>query len=239
MLLVPGGGVHRVAVAVPGQEENTMIEDPLWTICIATLASRRDKLARLLAHLLPQCEADGRVEVAGCHDNGQAPVAAKRQALLQSARGKYVSFVDDDDTVDPRFVERVTAAMADDPDYVGFEHAYYISGVRQPVRVMTGLHLGGWSDTREILNRDVTHINPARASIAKQADFTAPSAGAEDWAYTETIRRIAVTQTEVAKVLYHYFHDPADSVQYQLAPHVDYPRLEVTSPCFRWIEVPR
>jgi hypothetical protein len=241
MHLVPRRCVRAVAVAPAGQAAgggNLVIDDPIWTICIATLAGRREKLARLLAHLLPQCEADGRVEVAACHDNGQAPVAVKRQALLMGARGKYVSFVDDDDTVDPGFVELVTAAMGDDPDYVAFEHVYYVGGVRQPQRVMTGLHLGSWTSTREVLNRDITHINPARARIAQQADFCAPSEGSEDWAYTTTIRRLAVTQVDVGRALYHYFHDPGDSVQYRLAPHVDYPRLEVASPCFRWVEVP-
>lgn len=215
-----------------------MVEDPLWSILITTLASRREKLSRLLAHLLPQCEADGRVEVVGFHDNGQRSVAAKRQALLMAARGKYVSFVDDDDTVHPQFVAEVTKAMAADPDYVAFEHAYYVSGMRQQQRVVTGLHLKTWFNSPEVFARDVTHINPARASIAQQADFTAQSEGSEDWTYTTTVRRLAVTEAEAAPgvALYHYFHDPADSVQVQLAPHVDYPRLEVTSPCFRWIE---
>jgi hypothetical protein len=214
---------------------------PLWTIAIATLASRRDKLARLLAHLLPQCEADGRIEVLGFWDNGERPVAVKRQALLMSAAGRYVSFVDDDDTVDPRFVLEVVAAMLTDPDYVAFEHAYYVAGVRQPQRVMTGLHLKTWFSTADVLARDITHINPVRTSIAQQADFTgrpAAEGGSEDWTYTETVRRLATTETTagIGRPLYHYFHDPADSAQHQLAPHLGYPRLDVTSSCFRWID---
>lgn len=232
---------NETGAAVASKEPWSWSQEPLWSILIATLASRRDKLARLLAHLLPQCEADGRVEVVGFWDNGERPVAAKRQALLVSAAGRYVSFVDDDDTVDPRFVFHVSAAMAGDPDYVAFEHAYYVSGMRQPQRVLTGLHYGTWYSTPEVLARDITHINPVRTSIAQQADFTArPSAegGSEDWTYTETVRRLAKTEAEAApgRALYHYFHDPADSAQHQLAPHVAWPRLEVESPCFRWIE---
>jgi hypothetical protein len=213
-------------------------DQPLWTILIATLASRRDKLARLLAHLLPQCETDGRVEVLGFWDNGERPVAVKRQALLMSAAGRYVSFVDDDDTVDPRFVAEVALAMTADPDYVAFEHAYYVSGVRQPQRVMTGLHHKTWFSTAEVLARDITHINPVRTSIAQHADFTAEGEGAEDWIYTTVVRRLAETEAEAApgRALYHYFHDPADSAQHELAPHLGYPRLDVTSSCFRWID---
>jgi hypothetical protein len=216
------------------------MDDPLWTICIATLASRREKLARLLAVLLPQCEeAGGYVEVVACPDNGQMPIAVKRQALLVAAAGRYISFADDDDMVDPRFVLAVLAAMTAVPDYVAFEHAYYVSGVRQPLRVITGLQHKTWKDEPGLAFRDVTHINPARAVLAKQADFTAPSEGAEDWAYDTVIRRLAVTQAEAApgRPLYHYFHDPADSAQRTLAPHVDLPRAVVDSPCFRWIEL--
>jgi hypothetical protein len=219
-------------------------EAPLWSILIATLASRREKLTRLLAHLLPQCEADGRVEVVACWDNGQASVAAKRQALLDAARGEWVSFFDDDDVADPEFVPLVTAAMEDGPDYVAFPNAYYVAGVRQPVRILVGLQYGGWRDDTAagVLYRDVTHINPVRASIAKQADFLAgPAWVGEDWGYTQTVRKLAVTQAEAGggKPLYHYFHDPADSVQHDTQGRGALPRAEVDSPCFRWLQEDR
>jgi glycosyl transferase family 2 len=219
---------------------------PLWTIGIATLASRREKLARLLAVLLPQCEADGRVEVLGFWDGGERSLADKRQVTLEAARGEYISFVDDDDMVDPEFVPSVTTAMtgpaegtaASQPDYIAFEHAYYVSGVRQPVRIITGIQYGSWvgDEPAGVLYRDVTQVNPVRAQIAQIADFRAKSLGAEDWSYVCQVRPLLRTQAGISKVLYHYFHDPADSNQYQLAPHQQLPRLEVASPCFRWID---
>lgn len=218
------------------------IERPLWSIGIATLASRREKLARLLAVLLPQCEADGRVEVLGFWDNGERTLAVKRQATVVQARGEYLSFVDDDDMVDPGFVEAVTACMAPGPvapapDYVAFEHAYYVSGVRQPVRILTGLQYASWVDDAAsgVLYRDVTQVNPVRTQVARQADFRVKSEGAEDWSYVSQVRPLLKTQTVIGRVLYHYFHDPADSNQYGLAPHTGLPRLEPASRCFRWI----
>lgn len=127
------------------------MNEPLWSILICTLASRRDQLARLLGHLLPQCEADGRVEVVAYWDCGQTAVAAKRQALLGAARGEYLSFFDDDDTCDPDFVRLVTAAMATGPDYVAFPNAYYVDGARQGVDIRVGLQYNGWSDEPGIL----------------------------------------------------------------------------------------
>jgi glycosyltransferase involved in cell wall biosynthesis len=211
---------------------------PLWSILIATLSAREDQLAALLAVLLPQCEADGRVEVVGLHNDGEHPLAVYRQALLDAAAGDYVSFVDDDDQVDGEFVPAVTAAMAADPDYVAFSHAYYADGRRHPLPVVTGISYGGWYDTAEALIRDVTQINPVRRSIAQQADFTSPSEGAEDWSYVKQIRPLLRTQADTGRLLYHYYWNSQDTNQRRLAPPGRRPRPVISSPCFRWIEEP-
>jgi hypothetical protein len=88
----------------------------LWSVLIATLASRKAKLARLLGVLLPQAEAHGRVEVLGLHNNGERGLGDYKQALLEAAAGEYVSFADDDDLVEPDFVAAVTGCMAAGPD---------------------------------------------------------------------------------------------------------------------------
>ena len=49
-----------------------------------------------------------------------------RQALLEDARGDYVSFVDDDDMVEPDFVPAVTAAQ------IEFMMKLYAAGERDP-----------------------------------------------------------------------------------------------------------
>jgi hypothetical protein len=231
-------------------------DPPLWSILIATLSSRRDRLAALLGVLLPQCEADGRVEVVGCWDNGEATLPAKRQALLGAAQGTYVSYADDDDMVEPDFVAAVTAVMTPDPagppaaytvltdgpDYVAFEHAYYVDGIRQPVRVLTGIGYHGWyTDGDPVtgvqhLVRDVTHINPVRRSLTGTVSFTRrDGVGLEDWSYVSAVRPRLRTQADLGRVLYHYQHRPHDSAQRALAPHTGLPRLDVTSPCFRWV----
>ena len=173
-------------------------------------------LAGLLSVLLPQCEADGHVEVLGLFNNGERPLGTYRQALLEAARGEYVSFVDDDDMVDPDFVPLVAAAMrASGPDYVAFRHAYYEDGVRDPHVVVTGLSYGGWYDTAAEFVRDITHINPARTVLARRAGFTAMGSG-EDADYDARLRPLLATEAGIDRVLYHYYHSPSDSVQGRL-----------------------
>lgn len=209
---------------------------PLWSILTPTLSSRREKLRRLLDVLLPQAEdCPYPVEVVALHNDGERPLAEYRQALLEDARGAWVSFVDDDDMVSEYFVKSITEALAlDDPDTVAFRAWLYTDGVLHPRECRTGIQYGRWYDTDEAYIRDVVHLMPVRATIAKTADFRRESEGEEDWSYVSQIRPLLRIQAEVDRVLYHYFHSPADSVQRQLAPHAHAPRLEVDSLAFRW-----
>lgn len=186
--------------------------------------------------LLPQCEKDGRVEVVALQNDGERSIAEYRQALLEDARGDYVSFADDDDMVEPDFVPAVTAAMEGFPDYIAFWHAYYCNGIREPRPVVTGIQYETWHDAADALIRGVTHVNPIRSVIARHADFRRPSGKGEDVSYVEAIIPLLRTQAEIPRVLYHYRHSPADSVQYGLAPHAYAPRPVIDSPAFRWCE---
>lgn len=214
-----------------------MADQLLWSVLVPTLSSRQRKFLDLMGVLLPQCEADGRVEVVALHNDGERTVAEYRQALLEDARGDYVSFADDDDMVEGDFVAAVTAAMAGFPDYIAFRHAYYCRGAREPRPVVTGIQHGHWHDTGDALYRGVTHINPVRSVIARHADFRRQVEGRlEDVSYVTGVLPLLRTQAEIPRVLYHYRHDPGDSAQYGLAPHAHAPRPVIGSPAFRWHE---
>lgn len=217
---------------------------PTWSICIATLASRKLKLARLLDVLLPQAEAFlPQVEILGLHNNGERPggPAPVKQDLLMAATGDYFSIVDDDDMVEPDYVPVILEAMGSGADYIAFDHVYYCDGVRQPKMVRSGLDMPGWGSPQldqdlPYLPRDVTQVNPMRLELARRGDFTARSSGFEDWAWVEMVRPLLKTQTRIDRALYHYFYSSADTNQRGLAPHTYDARLEVDSPAFRWIE---
>jgi hypothetical protein len=212
---------------------------PAWSILIATLGSRQEKLKRLLDVLLPQAEASGQVEVVALRNSGERSIGRLRQVLLEDARGRYASFVDDDDMVAEDLVPVVLEAMAGSPDYVAFRHAYYENGVLDPRVVITGIQHGGWFDVPEAYYRDVTHVNPVRTELALEAGFRDQGSG-EDTAYADRLRPLLRSQAEIDRVLYHYFHDWSDSTQVGLPPQVllrrcrYMRRLQVASPAFRW-----
>jgi glycosyltransferase involved in cell wall biosynthesis len=209
--------------------------DLLWSVLVPTLSSRQAKFLDLMGVLLPQCEADGRVEVVGLHNDGERTIAEYRQALLEDARGEYLSFFDDDDGPEPDFVPAVTEAMEGRPDFVAFRVAYYENGVLESRPTVTGLQHDRWHDTDTAMIRDITHINPVRSVLAKRADFRVQFGdGKEDWSYRSALRPLLETQAEIDRILYHYRHDTGDSVQFKLRPHAHAPRPVIDSPAFRW-----
>ena len=208
-----------------------------WSILIATLAHRKDSLAALLRVLLPQAERfPGQVEVVALRNRGALTVGEYRQKLLEDARGKYVSFVDDDDLVAGDFVTAVLAAMVGEPDYVAFRHQMYSGGVPEPRVTITGLSFGGWRDTDVAMVRDVTHINPVRAELARKAGFGRYVLG-EDAAYDDALRPLLKTEAVIDRVLYHYYFLSVPSASMGI-PAVLLRRggriPEVRSPVFRW-----
>ena len=76
------------------------------SILICSLASRADKLQRLMNVLQPQINDS--VELLVKTDNGEMPIGKKRNLLLEEASGAYIAFVDDDDLVSEDYVKNKT-----------------------------------------------------------------------------------------------------------------------------------
>ncbi len=79
-----------------------------WSILIATIKGREQSLQSLLgainekrARICP----DLKIEISISFDNREKKIGTKRQELLQGAKGKYSSFVDDDDMITDAYFE--------------------------------------------------------------------------------------------------------------------------------------
>ena len=204
--------------------------DLLWSVLVPTLSSRQGKFLDLMGVLLPQCEADGRVEVVTLHNDGERDIAEYRQALLEDARGEYVSFVDDDDMVAPDFVPVLAGLLAGRPDAAGFTVEYSAPGVGPLPSYNSLAHEP--RDEPGAFYRDLTHVQPVRAELARKGDFRA--GWPEDGAWRKAVRPLLETEAVTERVLYFYRHDPSDSVQTKVKPHAYAPRPAIASPAFRW-----
>lgn len=225
------------------------MNDPTWTILIATLSRRRPKLMELLSLLLPQCEATTGVDVLACSNNAERPLGEIRQSLLLAATGDYVSFVDDDDAVTGDFVAKMTSALASRPDCVGFQVAYTEDGVPGwPTYLSINLKIGDRPDPAWY--RHITHVQPVRREIARLGDFR--DAWPEDNAWAVKVGALLASEVYIDEVMYHYRFCREDSVQYPQMQNVPgseegvhyaiaveprLPRPEISSPVFSWLEL--
>jgi hypothetical protein len=215
---------------------------PTWAILVPTLGERRALFERLMAGLLPQLDRyAGRVRVVGWHNNGSPSLPKIRQTMVLGAETDYLSFVDDDDLVSPFYVDEVVAALETRPDYVGFQVQCYSDGAPTAVAYHS-LAYRRWRNYPSHYERDISHINPIRTALARQADFARARAGtAEDRSWAGQLRRAHVLRSEVVvdRIMYHYLystsHEPGLGSRWETHRKITPgERPAITSPYFTW-----
>lgn len=85
-----------------------------WSILIATIPGREDSLQRLISSIHERRRAicpELKIEFCISFDNREKTIGAKRQWLLERAKGKYMSFVDDDDELTAAYFEDALACI--------------------------------------------------------------------------------------------------------------------------------
>ena len=186
-----------------------MVTAPDWTILIATLGRRRERLLALLNGLMPQVdEADGAVAVLALWNNGERPLPDIRQDLVDAAAGRYVSFVDDDDKLPPYFVREVRPLL-DGVDYIGWRMQFIKDGQAHKPTIHS-LRYKDWHENEDGYYRDITHLNPVRRDlVAAHTSFT--GRWPEDHGWAEGLRGHLHTEHYIDEIMYYYWFSTGDS----------------------------
>lgn len=85
------------------------------TILIPTLNSRSDQLKRLTNDLNYQIQGKP-VQVLWFGDNKSMTTGEKRNILLGMAKGDFISFIDDDDRISPKYITTLLQAIDSNPN---------------------------------------------------------------------------------------------------------------------------
>lgn len=183
-----------------------------WTILIATVGQRRQRLRHLLDNLLPQTEPhDGRVTVCALYNHGERLLGHVRQDLVEYATSNYISFVDDDDELPSYHVERVMSCISSaDVDYVGWRMQTYVDG-RKLAPTFHSIKYDNWSSDRRGHYRDVSHLNPIRRELALKGDFRRGNPP-EDVSWCDQLRGLIQTECYVDDVMYVYRSSSSDTL---------------------------
>ena len=171
------------------------------SILITTLDSRQKLFEPLKNNLRAQITPE--VEVLISRDKGESSIGAKRNSLLNSATGEYISFVDDDDNVSETYVAKILKAIKDNPDCVGIEGIITLNDIG-PRKFIHSLKYKHWFEEGEIYYRFPNHLNPVKREIALKVMFPDIS-NQEDRAYSYKIQELLKTETYIDEPIYYYY----------------------------------
>ena len=161
--------------------------DPLLSILIPGLISRRSYyVPRILDQLQPQVDRHPEVELSVLLETRTRSIGAARNALMDTARGRYLAFVDDDDQVSARYVRSIMGAIRAHPDVdvITFDILKAVDGISLPKMISAPWIWHVW-----------------RAALARQVRYP-DSSYAEDYEWTQRIRPLIATQARIDETLY-------------------------------------
>ena len=176
------------------------------SILICGLEGREDLRSNLIATLASQYIGDD-VEIIVEQDDGTMTTGAKRNLLLDKAKGEYVAFVDDDDVVSSDYVLKLLTAIENCPDCCSLLGVITEDG-ENPLTFEHSIEYSEWktvSNSYVTYERPPNHLNCIKSSIAKQFRFPEKDFG-EDKDWSMAIQKSGLIRTEayVPGVLYHY-----------------------------------
>lgn len=160
---------------------------PLLSILVPSVMSRRSYyLPRILDQLQPQVDGNSDVELSVLLETRTRSIGAARNALMDTARGRYLAFIDDDDQVAARYVSSILRAIRTHPgvDVITFDILKAVDGT---------------STVKTISAPWIWHV--WRADLARLVRYP-DSSYAEDYEWTQRIRPLIETQARIDETLY-------------------------------------
>ncbi len=172
------------------------------SILICHLEKRAKKLERLMEILRPQLTPD--VEVLVEPDDGKLTIGAKRNMLVEKAKGDYVCFIDDDDLVPDYYVSEILKAIETNPDCVGIDGVIVMQGKNQR-KFIHSIKCSGWHFTGNVYYRTPNHLNPILKDKVVQVSFEEKD-HSEDYQFSNAIRPLLTTEVKIEKPMYYYLY---------------------------------
>ena len=152
-----------------------------WTIMIPTIVGRESRLYLLLESIEQRRKRicpSLKIEIKISFDNREKKIGTKRQELLMSSKGKYMSFVDDDDLLTDAYFEDALATI---------EGNYHVCRLRGQMNQYTFTHsventLDKPMCVGDVFLRPPNHLNVMLSDIGKLFTFGDAVRGEDlDW----------------------------------------------------------
>lgn len=182
--------------------------NPILSILTPSIPSRLSKVGALAAEIERQAEIfPGAVEHLVFTDNRHRSIGAKRQALVEIARGQYIAFCDDDDEISEDYVAKLLAGAKTAADVITFKQRAIVNSDESTVHFSTRNPDGAFTPGGITL-RNAWHVCAWRRDVVKGCLFGESNYG-EDLVWCQQARKRILTEHHIDAVLHTYRHDAA------------------------------
>jgi glycosyltransferase involved in cell wall biosynthesis len=189
----------------------------LVSILILSIPSRIEKyLIPLYNKMLEQTKNYPEVEILCLIDNKSMTIGEKRQSLLDSARGKWIAFMDDDDDITDDYMSTIINTIKEKPaDVISFDQHCIVNGNQFIVNFNMSNPNERYVPGMTHVKRPPFHMCFWKSDIAKQAKLEVSSYG-EDFAWCLLMYPKVKSETHINKILHLYRYDDrtSESIQF-------------------------
>jgi len=173
----------------------------LLSILVCSLLERNNTFLNKLINSVESQIGDNPVEFLVFSDNAKRSIGAKRNDLLRLSKGKYVSFIDDDDRISDTYIKDILNEIVNwSPDVIVFDAEISFNGSNNKL-----VKYGREYDYCE--KSDAYYRHPNHLMVHKKENITEffnnINFGEDDEWASRMLPRI-VTQSRINKILYFY-----------------------------------
>lgn len=188
----------------------------LLSILIPTIPERKGRLSTLLFELEKQ-----KLEFLKFHHtigyiqiivndsprflDGGLSIGKKREELVNGASGKYLCFLDDDESIAPNYIESLMRLCAEGNDIVTFRASVRMDNMWALVNMSLNNIENEQIHPDGIVNRPPWHMCPVKSVYAKMFSFPDLN-NAEDFAWMEQVLKCCHTESHTDRILFQYNH---------------------------------
>lgn len=175
------------------------------SILTPTIQGRGFQLAELQSKIASQ--TNGQVEHLVFCDNRTRSIGAKRQALVDIARGEYIAFCDDDDDISDDYVAELLRATESGADVITFHQKAWRNDVASTVEFGIN-NKDGTFNPGGITLRAPWHVCAWKREVVAGCLFGESNYG-EDLVWCHQARRRIRTGHHIPRTLHTYRYDAA------------------------------
>jgi glycosyltransferase involved in cell wall biosynthesis len=188
----------------------------LLSILIPTIPERNERFTKLYNELMRQKTAFetfhdslGRVEILVNADkrflDGGLSIGNKRNALVKSAEGKYLCFLDDDESIPGNYLESLMRLCYQGQDVCTFQALAKLQTFWALVDMRLAYKLNDQLNPNYTARRPPWHCCPVKSVFAKMFEFPDLN-NAEDFVWMEKVLACCTTEAHTEAILYGYNH---------------------------------